>query len=150
MALLSSASSSGTAQVQLRETSLRATPSFLGKVTATLRYGDRVTITQERGVWKRVAVSGTAREGWLHESAITSKVLVLRSGKQAVKTGATGREVALAGKGFSEQVETEFKKKNRNLDFTWVDRMESFTVTPLQIQAFYREGALLYYEGGAL
>jgi len=146
---ISLAASSRTYQVQLRETSLRTTPSFLGKITATLRYGDRVMILQERGAWKKIAVSGTRREGWVHGSAITTKVLVLKSGTQSVKTGATSSEVALAGKGFSEQVEKEFKKKNKGLNFTWVDRMEAFKVSPTQIEAFLEEGSLHTSEGGA-
>jgi len=146
---VSLAASSRTYQVQLRETSLRATPSFLGKITTTLRYGDSVMIVQERGAWKKVTVPGTRREGWVHGSAVTSKVLVLKSGTQSVKTGASSSEVALAGKGFSEQVEKEFKKKNRTLDFTQVDRMETFKISPTQIEAFLEEGSLHTSEGGA-
>jgi len=106
-------------------------------------------IVQERGAWKKVTVPGTRREGWVHGSAVTSKVLVLKSGTQSVKTGASSSEVALAGKGFSEQVEKEFKKKNRTLDFTQVDRMETFKISPTQIEAFLEEGSLHTSEGGA-
>ena len=137
-----------TYQVQVRETYLRATPSFLGKITATLRYGERVSIIIDRGVWKKVAVPATRREGWIHGSAITTRTLVLKSGTQGVKTGATSREVALAGKGFNEQIEQEFRKKNRNLDFTWVDRMETFKVTSAQLQTFLEDGSLRTSEGG--
>jgi hypothetical protein len=48
--------------------------------------------------------------------------------------------VALAGKGFNEQVESSFRKQNKNLDYTWINRMETFKVSPDQMRSFLAQG----------
>ena len=132
--------------VTVKETQVRATPSYLGKILAVLAYGDRVDVLAEQSGWARVIVSG--REGWVHLSALTTKKIVLQSGSQDVGTGASSGEVALAGKGFNQEVEDKYKQDN-NLDYTWVDRMGGYTVTPEQVLAFLQEGDLNTEIGGA-
>ena len=134
--------------VQIREAQLRSSPSFLGKIIARLAYGNRVEVLEDLGAWKKVAVPDGKIQGWIHASALTTKKIALQAGKADVKTSVTGGELALAGKGFNATVEAEFKKKNRNLDFTWVDRMEAFKFTTEKIQAFLREGGVIPPEGG--
>ncbi len=136
-----------TMSVQVKEGQLRSTPSFLGKIIANPSYGDRVEIIQDQGSWKKVAVGGV--QGWMHTSALTTKTIVLKAGAQDVRTSATGGELALAGKGFSEEVEKQYKSLNQNLDYTWVDRMEKFQVSPEQMQAFLKQGNVIPAEGGA-
>jgi hypothetical protein len=135
-----------TMSVQVKEGQLRSTPSFLGKIIANPSYGDRVEIIQDQGAWKKVAVGGV--QGWMHAAALTSKTIVLKAGQQNVRTSATGGELALAGKGFSEEVEKQYKNLNHNLDYTWVDRMEKFQVSPEQMQAFLTQGNVVPAEGG--
>lgn len=136
-----------TMSVQVKEGQLRSTPSFLGKIIANPAYGDRVEIIEDQGAWKRVAAGGL--QGWMHASALTAKAIVLKAGAQNVRTSATGGELALAGKGFSEEVEKQYKNLNQNLDYTWVDRMEKFQVSPEQMQAFLKQGNVVPAEGGA-
>ncbi|MFH0880636.1 MAG: hypothetical protein V2A34_13050, partial [Lentisphaerota bacterium] len=57
-----------------------------------------------------------------------------------VRTGASGEELALAGKGFNSDVEAEFKSQNKNVDFTWVDKMEKMKETPDELISFLKEG----------
>ena len=137
-----------TMSVQIKEGQVRSTPSFLGTIIAKLSYGDRVEIIQDQGTWKKVAVRGGV-QGWMHVSALTTKNIVLRAGAGNVQTSATGGEIALAGKGFSEEIEKQYKKLNHNLDYTWVDRMERFQVSPEQMQAFLKQGNVVPAEGGA-
>jgi hypothetical protein len=59
-----------------------------------------------------------------------------------VQTSASSDELALAGKGFSKQVENEFKGKNPKINYAWVDRMEKFVVSEKQIKRFLKEGEL--------
>ena len=134
--------------VQVKEGQLRSTPSFLGTIIANLSYGDRVEIIQDQGNWKKVAVRGGV-QGWMHTSALTTKSIVLKAGTGNVQTSATSGEIALAGKGFSEEVEKQYKKLNNKLDYAWVDRMEQFQVTPEQMQAFLKLGNVVPAEGGA-
>ncbi len=136
-----------TLSVQVREGQLRSAPSFLGAILAKPAYGERVVLLQDQGAWKKVSVRGV--QGWMHASALTTKTLILRAGAAPVETTATGGEIALAGKGFSEEVEKQYKSQNKNIDFTWVDRMERFTVTPEEMRAFLKQGQVVAAEGGA-
>jgi hypothetical protein len=105
-----------------------------------------VDVLTEQNGWARVRVP--AGEGWVHLSALTQKKIVLQSGSQDVGTGASSGEVALAGKGFNQEVEAKYKQDN-NLDYTWVDRMGGYTVTPEQVLEFLQEGDLNTGMGGA-
>lgn len=131
-----------TMSVQVKDGQVRATPSFLGKMVARVAYGDRVDMLQEQGDWKKVALPGGRVQGWMHKSALTSQRIVLKAGQSNVQTGATREEIALAGKGFNEQVEASFRKENKNLDYRWIDRMETFRVAPEQLQRFLASGSL--------
>ncbi|MHB8908511.1 MAG: hypothetical protein ACYDAA_06485 [Syntrophales bacterium] len=124
--------------VQVKQGHLRSTPFFLGSVKAVLAYGDRVELIEDRGAWKMVAIRKI--KGWMHMSALSAKRVVLQAGKADVKTGATSSELAVAGKGFNAKVEAEFKNRNKNIDFSGVDKMEAFAIKPSQMQAFLKQG----------
>lgn len=132
--------------VQVRETVMRDRPSFMGAVTGGLAYGDQVSVFQEQGAWSRVRLG--ASEGWVHTSSLTRKAIERPVGGAMLDGAASSSEVALAGKGFNQQVEDEFKKQNRQLDFTTVDRMEKMAVSETEIRAFLVEGGL--QAGGVL
>ena len=127
--------------VQVRDGQLRNRASFLGTVTATVAYGDRVTVNQTQAGWCEVSLAG--KSGWIHESALTPKKVVLASGTADARVQSVGsEEVALAGKGFSKEVEAEYKKQNPQLDFTWVDWMGQQTVSSERLVAFLKQGDL--------
>lgn len=127
--------------VQVREGQLREQPTFLGRVIATVEYGDRVGVQETRGPWVRV--SARDHEGWIHESALTRKRIVLAAGDEDVGPAAARDEIALAGKGFSAEVEREYRVQHRELNFPQVDRMEREWDLPVdRIMRFLREGGL--------
>lgn len=134
--------------VQVREGQLRATPFHLGKIVAKTSYGDRVTVLGERGAWKKVSLSNGKYQGWMHSTALTSKKIVLKAGQANVGTSVTRDEIALAGKGFSEEVEAQYRKTNKNLDYTWINRMEAMKVSSGQIEDFITGGHLALSEQG--
>ena len=51
-------------------------------------------------------------------------------------------EAALAGKGFTPEVESGYRSKHPEMDFAQVDKIESFKVDPATLQAFIKEGDL--------
>ena len=51
-------------------------------------------------------------------------------------------EVALAGKGFTPEVESGYRAKHPEMDFAQVDKIETFTVDAAALQAFIKEGDL--------
>ena len=127
--------------VQIRDGQVRATPSFLGKIVGTVSYGDRVAIREEKGAWAKVKLPERALEGWMHTSALSEKKIVLKAGASDVEQTASTEEIALAGKGFNEEVEAKYKK-DKNLDYTWIDRMETFVFPPTELAAFMDEAGL--------
>lgn len=130
--------------VQVRNGKLRATPSQLGKIVATVDYGATVEAGAPQNGWYQVTTAD-GKTGWLHESALSKKPVAMRAGTSDVATGASSDEVALAGKGFNEQVEAKMKADGK-LDYTWVDKMSKFESAPDQIAAFRAQGNL---PGGA-
>lgn len=134
--------------VQVKRGEVRATPYFLGKIIGILSYGDRVEVLDSRGSWFRVAPPGKAPPGWMHSSALSEKRIVLKAGKQDAEVAASGGELALAGKGFNADVEAEFKARHRDVDFSWIDRMEAINIPPEKAAAFLQEGGLTPVPGG--
>ena len=51
-------------------------------------------------------------------------------------------EVALAGKGFTPEVESSYRSKHPEMNFAEVDKIESFKVDPASLQTFIKEGDL--------
>lgn len=133
--------------VQVHQTQLRQRPSYLGAGVAPVPYGLRVTVLAEQGPWRQVRTPD-GRQGWLHVSALTDRKLQLRSGATDAATGAEVDEIALAGKGFTAEVERSFREQNAEVDFTWVDRMAGWSVTPEQAAAFLAAGEVVPREGG--
>jgi hypothetical protein len=78
----------------------------------------------------------------MHVSALTTKEIVLNPGSEDVEKAASSDEIALAGKGFNEQVEGEFRKKNPDIDFRRIDRMEKIVVAQNEMQRFLKRGGL--------
>jgi Bacterial SH3 domain len=135
--------------VSVRDAELRSTPGFLATITSRLDYGESVRILDARGDWFRVRATASGKEGWLHASAIAEKeALRLGVAENASSGGATSREIALAGRGFNEQVEAQYKS-DKGLDFGIVDEMETYGRPVEDLAAFFAEAGLSVEDGGA-
>jgi len=130
-----------TLSVQVRSGELRESPSFLGKVVATLNYGDRVVVEQQQGAWWKATAENGGASGWIHSSAVTTQTIRLQSSGTAQSSASSG-ELALAYKGFNSDVEAQFKAQNGNLDYTWIDRMEAIRIPESRMAAFVKQGDL--------
>ena len=127
--------------VQVKQCVLRSNPTFLGSIVTKLDYGDRVEVNEEQNSWVKVSPVG-GQPGWVHVSALSEKEIVLNPNSRDIEEAASSDEIALAGKGFNKQVEEKFKQDNRDIDFTWVDRMEVMVVSQNEIQDFIIQGGL--------
>jgi len=130
--------------VTVKQTQVRATPSYMGKILGTLAYGDRVTVVDQNGGpkgWVKIVGPDGKLQGWVNISSLTTKDIALKSGTGPVTQTASSSDVALAGKGFNSDVEAKYKA-DQNLDYTWVDRMESWQFTPQAVSAFLATGGL--------
>ncbi len=128
--------------IQVKKGAVRSSPSFLGKIVAQLKYGDRVAVNNLKGSWYSIDLPQESMDGWMHSSALSVKKIVLTPGASDAGQSASSDEITLAGRGFNQQVEEDFKSKNPQVEFKWIDKMEKMTVSQKQIEAFVKEGQL--------
>ncbi|MDO9268192.1 MAG: hypothetical protein Q7T96_03665 [Methylobacter sp.] len=125
--------------IQVEEGQIRSTPSFLGEIVDKVVYGESVELVKEQGPWRMV--NAPRKPGWIHQSAVSESKVELTPGND-VSEGASGKEIALAGKGFNADVENAYKAEHQQMSFVWVDNMEKFTVNNAAIEQFIKQGGL--------
>jgi len=125
--------------VIVRKTSIRRDRQFYAPTVAEAALGDSFTVLAREKGWVKVGTG--SGEGWLHESAVTAKK-VAASAQAPAGGKVDAQDVALAGKGFNPQVESEYRKKNPQADFAAVDRMERLGASEKAVAAFLGEGNL--------
>jgi uncharacterized protein YgiM (DUF1202 family) len=135
-AALGAQSMGGTMYVAVKAAALRTSPRFFSDARGTVPKGAAVTVLRSGDNWVEVA-SGEdkALRGWLPASALSSR----RVGS-AVRA-ANAEEVAMAGKGFSAEVE-EIYKSSLDADYSAVDAMEELTVSGGELYSFMSGGRL--------
>ena len=130
-----------TLRVQVQTGQVRKTPSYLGEVVTTVPYGQAVEALGTQQAWQQVQTLD-GKTGWMHSSALTTKRITVKTTAAPLSTGASGDELALAGKGFSADVEAQFKEEHANIDFTWVDKMGQANASANDIKQFVKVGGL--------
>ena len=136
-ALHAQAIKGGTMYVAAKTIELKSTTGFFATAKGTLVYGAAVTVLQIKGSWAEVSsVANASVSGWTAVANLSSKRIV--SGAAA---GTTASEVALAGKGFNQEIENAYKAKGR-LNYADVDRTEAQKVTKKELQDFINAGHL--------
>lgn len=131
------ASSGGTMYVAAKTVALKASTGFFARTNCTLNYGDRVTVVQVSGKYLEVqSASNSSLRGWTATANLSAKQIV--SGNTAA---ASAKEVALAGKGFNQEVENTYKA-NGNLNYADVDKIELLSVSEDELKRFLEEGRL--------
>ncbi len=126
--------------VQVRQSQLRAQPKFYASSTGSVRYGDKLERVSESGGWVKVQAQG--REGYLPLSAVSEDHIVLSSA-DLQKVRADSTQVVLAGKGFSKEVEQQYKRDGSQLRYDLVDYVEqSARVSPGEVSQFINQGGL--------
>jgi len=133
-----------TLKVRVKSSKLRNSPKFYAGSVVSLEFGDSLEKITTQGDWIQ-AKTTTGTTGWIHSSAVIVPHFSLTAGRTAQEE-ATADEVALAGKGFNQQVEEEYRK-NSDLDYTWVDRMTQMRVTEAEMERFFSEGKLGEFGG---
>jgi hypothetical protein len=127
----------GTLYAGAKSVALKSSTWFFAGTKGTLNYGDRVTVLQVNGKWVEVrSVSNPSLTGWSASTNFSVKQVVAGSSSTA-----TAKEVALAGKGFNQEVENSYKSKG-NLNYADVDKTETVTVNEAELQKFLEEGRL--------
>jgi hypothetical protein len=136
-----------TVKVKVQKTSLFEQPNFFSKTVATLQFGDQLEMEEMVKDWAKVKFG--PQKGYIHQSALTStkvdvKTLLFSSSSSS---GASQDEVALAGKGFTPEVEKNYGKAHPEMNYALVDEIEHYSVDPNSLRSFIRRGGLKGSEG---
>lgn len=134
-----------TITIKVKDTKVRSGPKFYANSIYSAKRGEQLTKVAAQQDWYQVQTP-SGKTGWVHSSAVETKKLKLSSGEW-VETEVSPDEVALAGKGFNQEVEAEYRKNHPELDFGPVDRMEALVITEEEMVAFLKEGKLGEYGG---
>ena len=124
--------------VKVEEAVLKESPSFWGKNGASVFYGEEVVILEEKNSWKKVQlVIDSSVSGWISESSLTKKRIVASGNRVSAST----EELALAGKGFTAEIEAEYKKQ-ASLNYDAVDKLETNLISFDRVLDFMAAGKL--------
>lgn len=127
--------------VQIARSSLRSGPEHFAPTVASVSYGDRLTKVSATEDWIK-ASTASGKTGFIHVSALSGKEVVL-SGRRASSNVADAADVVMAGKGFSKEVEAQYKLKGGGMRFDLVDQMErSGNVSSNELEQFVKSGHL--------
>ena len=125
-----------TAWVSARTVTLKSSTGFFASNTGTVAYGDEVSILQVSGSnWAQVRLGSVS--GWMSTGNLSTK----RIAATGSTSSASASEVAMAGKGFSQEVENVYKSEG-NLNYADVDRTESITIAERDLYQFVVDGHL--------
>jgi uncharacterized protein YgiM (DUF1202 family) len=126
------------AYVAVRTAQLKSSTGFFASSRGALSYGDQVTVLQTKGKWVEVRSSArSSLSGWINASNLTSR-RIIAAGSAA---SASANEIALAGKGFNEEVENAYRASGK-ANYAGVDQTEAQQVSEQELYAFLTEGRL--------
>jgi uncharacterized protein YgiM (DUF1202 family) len=125
--------------------SLYPDPDFAGTPVASVPAGAEVNVLQQSGDWYKVEYQG--QSGWLNRQAFPAPSTGSKFSLPGMLFGApvketSSDEAALAGKGFTPEVESSYKQKHPEMKFAEVDKVESYKVDAATLQTFIKEGGL--------
>jgi SH3-like domain-containing protein len=121
-----------TRYVAVQTVAVKDAVGFFAKDLGNLSLGDAVRLISDNGKWSNVQAGNVT--GWVASSSLSARRVVASS------AAVTANEVAMAGKGFSPDMEVEYKKNG--LDYSLVDSMERITVPANDLLRFVTEGRL--------
>ena len=136
-ALFAQISGGGTAWIASKSADLKSSTWFFAGKQGTLAMGDQVTVLQVNGNNAEVrSAANSSLSGWTSVSNLSARRIV------ASGAGASASEVALAGKGFNQDVENAYKADGK-LNFADVDKTEAITVSQDALYKFVTDGRLV-------
>ena len=135
-ALFAQMRSGDTAWVSSKTADLKSSTGFFASNRGRLDMAAEVTVLQVKGNWVEVrSRANSSLSGWTASSNLSARRIV------ASGAGASASEIALAGKGFNQEVEDAYRAQG-SLNFDDVDRIEAITVSMDDLYAFVVEGRL--------
>ena len=133
--------------VNVEEAELKSGTGFFASQTGVLPYGAKVTVLEEDGKWIQVASAEQGGpSGWLPASSLTKKKILADDGYNRVSASAD--ELALAGKGFSAEVEALYTTEANAVVYQLVDDIEATPIDKSGLWEFIQQGKLSDGSGG--
>lgn len=148
--------------VEVKQAAIRAEPKVWSRALRTLQFGDELRAIDSAALnagatisdWIRVQASSQGAnqglvEGFIHRTAVTRRVVVLKGSTTLQQVSATEQEVVLAGKGFSADVEDRYRQRGDSADraiqlgnaYIQLDTIERDSAdSPDELERFMREG----------
>ena len=131
-------SGGSTAYVTAKTLKVKSSTGFFAGARGTLSYGTQVTVLRVNGKWAEIRSAGSPSiTGWVASSNLTTRRISASGGG----TSASASEIALAGKGFNEEVENAYKAGG-HLNYADVDKTETLQVSQEDLYQFVTEGHL--------
>jgi len=118
--------------VAVESLEVKSSTWFFASAVGSLRLGDEVTLVRESGRWSEIRAGGIA--GWVVSASLSPRRPV------RALAPVTPGEVALAGKGFGQEVEAQYRLTGP--DYSLVDEMEAFAISMEELLRFILEGRL--------
>jgi hypothetical protein len=126
-----------TTWISAKTVTLKSSTGFFASNRGTVSYGDEMYVLQISGKWAEVRSStNSSLTGWMASANITTKRVLPSTGSTT-----SASEVALAGKGFNQEVEDTYKAGG-SLNYADVDRTEAIVVSQDELFRFVTEGRL--------
>jgi hypothetical protein len=126
-----------TMYVTAKTVEVRSSTAFFADTLGALSYGAPVSVLQEYGKWAKIKSSEPpGLSGWVAAASLTSKRIIVNT-----STSASANEIALAGKGFNQEVENAYRQ-NGTLNYEAIDAMEAIQIPNRQLFSFLQEGRL--------
>ena len=147
LCFMTSVALAATVKVITQEAVIRKDKRFFAPAVTRVPYGSVIQESGREGDWLRVSYQG--KEGWIHVSAVQEQKFQLSSLAGGKAQEASRDEVALAGKGFTPEVEKAFRDKNPKMRYDLVNQVQSYKVDEQKIQTFLQAGNLKEPGGGS-
>jgi len=146
-AAISSGEAEKIARVKTKENYIRESDRFYSRIKARVLYDETLQVIDKKNEWLHVRYKDT--DGWIHQSAVQE------SRKMAYKPVMLGsdidpeaekdnHEIALAGKGFTPDVEKKMGENDPALNYAQVDEIVNRETSPEKINSFMKEGGLKF------
>jgi len=122
--------------VSVPNASIKEKPSVFSSKIAKTEYGEKLIIEKDDSKKWILVRNSDNKIGWIPLTALSDKKFF-----KLPKANFSKKELAFAGKGFSEEKETDYKK-NDNVNYEAVDNMEKKSITNEELKEFLMTGNL--------
>ena len=123
--------------VAVENAEVMSSTNFFARNLGALPLGEEVAVLRDSGRWTEVRAGNLT--GWVVSASLSPRRTV-----RAVADVTPG-EVALAGKGFGREVESQYRREG-GPDYSLVDAMEAQAVSMEELRRFIIEGRLVGVE----